>query len=318
MTSTCPSRARLAAEATELSDTLRTLLHVHPRRAGSIVFHGVRRDIVYAFTGVWAASSQLHSSPAPKTVLVPGTSSLFAKSSLDRIEIDLDAASQPDTRAFFIWIAQTVRSRHCMYGSHVVVVHAAERAGRANLSKLIAAPFAVLVASTTRPDAEAIRSLSGVMHVRVPCRDPLKVPVIAQTLLKPLLGHLSVLKIRSAVHTLRCNGFTLDEIARFSRQSFAPDMPVDEKYVNLAHIASASMSDARATETLVAYTIHGLYGHALSGAGTGTEYVGALGTLGAHPIGTEKRDIDATSGKKIAEVARTNAMVGAANMDVSR
>ena len=313
MSSTCPSRAHLAAEATELSDTLRTLLHVHPRRAGSIVFHGVRRDIVYAFAGVWAASSQLHSSP--KTMLVPGTSSLFAKSSLDRIEIDLDAASQPDTRAFFSWIAQTVRSRHCMYGSHVIVVHAAERAGRANLSKLIAAPFAVLVASTTRPDAEAIRSLSGVMHVRVPCRDPLKVPAIARNLLKSLLGHSSVLKIRSAIHTLRCNGFTLDEIARFSRLFFAPNMLVDEKYVKLAHIASASMSDARATETLVAYTIHGLYGHALRGAGAEAEYPDAFGT---HSIGTEKRDMDATSGKKIADVASTNAMVGAANMDVSR
>ena len=240
------------------SSHLRHLMATPPRQAGSIVFHGSRRDATRAVASAWVTLYGTSSgrSSNGNTTLVPGTTSLWAYLGPDRVEIDLDSASSGDTRSFFVWVGRIIQSRHFVLVKHLVVVHGAEKAERAALSKLTSAPYSVLVASTTKPDSRAIRLLSGAQMVRVPVAEPLAIPAVAQsTLQRMVTGTSGVLEVREAVHALRCRGFTLDEIAQFAYGVFIPDQPLDATSALLAHMAGTSALDDRATETLVVHML---------------------------------------------------------------
>ena len=253
-------RAVLLRESSALSPLLRNLDNVTPRTLGSTIFHGSRRDIVYASASAWAARSSNN-----RAKLVPGAKALLVNTCAEYVEVDLDAAASADARAFFEWVAQTVRSRHCLFGSHLIIVHGVDRAPPGALSTLMRSPHAVLVASTTKPCSGQVRSISGATHVRVPCSDALRVPLRAQEMLTGLVAdvasagaptHTCVPRVRLVVHALRCAGFTLDEISLFANSVIAPGRLADETVAKLAHIACCPVSDSRATETLVTHLLH--------------------------------------------------------------
>lgn len=244
-------RQRSAADAARRCQVLALLNDRTPRDVGSTIVYGTRRDVVNATVGTWIASvpnGDVHATTRP----VPETASLVVRSSHDRIEVDLDTASSADTRAFFAWVTGTVRSRHCVHGTHVVVVYGADRADARSLKRLVSMPYAILVASTTRPDCDAIRSITGVLKVRAPCTDPDHVPRSAADVLANARVRGDVEGVREAVHTLRCMGFTTAEIARFAVRTFGRGRPVDSTAATLAYLAGAPGPDDRATETLVA------------------------------------------------------------------
>lgn len=233
---------------------------ITPRALGSTIFHGSRRDVVYSRASGWAARSN-----NVKAKLVPGAKALIVNTCAEHIEVDLDVAASADARAFFEWVAQIVKSRHCLFGSHLVIVHGVDKAPPGVLSTLMRSPHAVLVASTTKPCSGQVRCISGATHVRVPCADALQVPLRAQKKLTELLAdvdsagaftHTCVHRVRMVVHALRCAGFTLDEISLFANSVIASGKLADATVAKLAHIACCPTSDSRATETLVTHLLH--------------------------------------------------------------
>jgi hypothetical protein len=250
----------LMCEPTALSPVHDHLDTITPRALGSTIFHGSRRDVVYSRASGWAARSK-----NAKAKLVPGAKALIVNTCAEHIEVDLDVAVSADARAFFEWVAQIVKSRHCLFGSHLVIVHGVDKAPPGALSTLMRSPHAVLVASTTKPCSGQVRCISGATHVRVPCADALRVPLRAKKMLTELVAdvesarestHTCVHRVRMVVHALRCAGFTLDEISLFANSVIASGRLADEIVAKLAHIACCPTSDSRATETLVTHLLH--------------------------------------------------------------
>ena len=254
-------RSLVLRTASDRSRTLCAVTSRSPREIGSTVFHSYDRYTVRAVVAGWVSSAT--GPQPPRVVSIPGGASLAARVSPDRIEADLDGVPPSDARAFFAWIASTCSSRHCLYGTHVVVVHAAEHGDPASLARIARARYCVLIVSTTRPDSRAIRQLVSVaLHVRVPSHDVFAVPECARPHYRAAAvrarsadGNASetVAAARALVRALRGAGFERSEILRYARTTFVPDgTPVDDRAATLAHAASITCAMAdRALEAAV-------------------------------------------------------------------
>lgn len=241
-------RAVAVAYAKRRSAAMRLLFGKRPREIGSVILQGCRRDVVHAVSAAWVAGER---SERMSRVEIPGTS-FGVMVGPDRIEVDLDAAGSGDLRAIFSWLRRTVSSRHCIWGTHVIVVYSAHLAELEQISHLASAPNAVLVAATVCPDARSVRDLAGAARMRVPCVDALDVPKCVRESLESLLqGPLEVVDVRKCLHFLRVSGFTVREIIGFARSVMVAGLPVDAPTTELAHVAVMSGLEDRALEGLL-------------------------------------------------------------------
>lgn len=252
---TAAARQAAFAQAAQCAPCVAALEHLTPRQTGSVVFQGYGRASVRAVAAHWASLSDADHGGA-RAIAVPGAVALSLSVSASKVEVDLDAASGADIRAFFAWTAVTLRSRHCLYGVHVVVIHGAENADAACLARI--SQSHVVVASTTQPDSRAIRALVGAWRLRVP--DPtfaVPPPAAAACLsTERVEKESSVLVARHVVRDLRVAGFTHVETVRFARAAFCPAEPVSAMVAELAHAVAAPLVNGpairdRATEAVV-------------------------------------------------------------------
>ena len=242
-------RAHVAASL-ERGPLLASVFKKSPREIGSCLFHGFKRDVVYAVCSEWVAQAQPSSTRA--TVQIPGCE-LRALNGIGAIEVDLDGACSADIKAFFKWICKTIQSRHVL-GKHVIVVHAADRADGSDLKRIVSSKLAILVASSVKPDAGALRDVPGILCVRVACEDALAVPTKARDAFECIARGNSVQVDRVHIHELRKAGFTSDEVARYASACLGSMVPERAQRVSgeIATLAYFAGSDERASEVLVA------------------------------------------------------------------
>lgn len=236
------------------SGVLRSLTKLNPRAVRTtVVFQGYRRDAVQATLRLWVSSNCTNDTVK---FHVPGASLLRVLVGRDYIEAYLESATSSDVRHFVCWILNVVSSRHCIHGSHLVVIHSAERCGTASLLKLGRHPGVVLLLSTTHPDSTPLVRFGCAMRVRVPCLDISRVPggVVAELESATAAG--TVASIRGAVHKLSCIGFLSEEIVRFAAYMRGVGVDECELLAKLSHVAAQSSGVCeRATEASVASSL---------------------------------------------------------------
>ena len=258
-------RDAVCQEACKRNKLLDSVLQLSPRAlAPGVVFHGACRSLVRAVASHWVRQGCDDFAPQ----LVPGTADnarvgFYAVSTLGAVEADLDCASPQDIRLLMQWLLKRAFSKHMLFGSHLLLLHAIERAPLGAIVKLLGSPHVVLIASTTLPSCGIMRKLTSLLHVRVPspradtCPDIAADAMAALAHKQPSLSH-----VRSAVHQLSKTGFTVQEVLTFAwtwlgspdicEMSAAKRVETLGLISGLAHIAAgASELDRRALETAV-------------------------------------------------------------------
>lgn len=213
-----------------MSTTSQNIMRVSPRIFGDTMFYGSRREVVGAVASEWVREGGCVRTTYMQDIPYWSNTSV--------IEIDLAAIPTSSINAFFELLNHVVLSRHALYETHLVCIHESHLVPKNVLSSLVKSPMVTLVLSTTKPDVESHRQLTGMVRMRVPFFADNRIPCSINKSIDMLGEVKSVTLARQTLHEAFKAGLTSDEIMRACVAKLGMKQEDVGAIANLNHLAN--------------------------------------------------------------------------------